>query len=452
MRLPAQLTRIRTRLLLVNLLIVAVPLLGVGFARFYEREMLGALENDMVHQAELLATLIAARPALDVNGLLLRRVSHRAGARLRVVDASGRVTADSAGGSGARLARRREIALALSGRYGAATRLDRRRGVTMLFSALPVVTRGQVVGAVYASRSTAPVQAAMWRLRRSLFCVLGVALSITAVLTLFFAATVSRPLARLAAAARRVAAGDRRAALASTRRDEIGELARALEDMRRQLDRRAAEAAARAADLSHELKSPLTGMRGAAELLLGGQVTEPADRRRFLENIVADTERLDALVSRLLELSRVRADGEPWRWLDLRDVVREAATGGVRVRAGERPVCIRGRRAHLVSAVRNLVDNALVHRAPGTRVAVSLEARRGAAVIRVENAGEPIDPAVAGRLWERFYTTRGGAGGTGLGLPIVRAVARAHGGEATLVESGGGSTVFAIELPTRGWG
>jgi signal transduction histidine kinase len=274
-----------------------------------------------------------------------------------------------------------------------------------------------------------------------------------------------------------------------SRRDEIGELAGAVDDMARQLEARAEETAELAANVCHELKSPLTGLRGAAELLAGGEVTDPVDRRRFLDNIVADVDRLDALVTRLLELSRVSADGEPWELVDLREPVAAGARlAAVDLELGPRPIPVRGRPGHLASAVRNLVENALVHREPGSRVAVALAARRGVAAVEVINRGSPIPAAIAAKIWGRFYTTRGadggtglglpivaavevinrgspipaaiaakiwgrfyttrGAdGGTGLGLPIVAAVARAHGGEARLASSTAGATTFAIELP-----
>lgn len=453
--------RIRTRLLLVNVLIVAVPLIGLGFARFYEREMLRAHEDDLIHQARLLAAMIAADPRgprLAERQAVLARVARDSRTRLRLVDRNGRVVADSAGAGAEPVAGRREIRAALAARYGAATRVIEERGVTVLYSALPIVAGGEVLGAVYGSRSTAPVQAAMWRLRRSIFTVLGVAVAATAVLSLFLAATVSRPLGRLAAAARRMAAGDRRAGTGGrreyvpgrlvSRRDEIGELAGAVDDMARQLEARAEETAELAANVCHELKSPLTGLRGAAELLAGGEVTDPVDRRRFLDNIVADVDRLDALVTRLLELSRASADGEPWELVDLREPVAAGARlAAVDLELGPRPIPVRGRPGHLASAVRNLVENALVHREPGSRVAVALAARRGVAAVEVINRGSPIPAAIAAKIWGRFYTTRGADGGTGLGLPIVAAVARAHGGEARLASSTAGATTFAIELP-----
>jgi len=493
--------RIRTRLLLVNVVIVTVPVLGLGFARFYEREMLAAVETDMVHQAEVLrATLrddIDAGPeALAARAPLLRTIAGQTRARIRLTDAAGRVVADShAGGPpegverapslvGPRLsgvppvdtradsqpddvATRPEIQRALAGQYGATTRIWRwprylygavQGERVYMFSALPLRRRDHTIaGAIYVTRSTVPVLASMHRLRRSLVRILAIVLGITAVVSLWLAATIARPMRLLLDRARRVAAGARGESLRLERRDEIGDLSRALDEMARRLDARAAETAALAADISHEFKSPLTSLRGAAELLLEGAGADPAARGRFLANMLADTQRLDRLVTRLLELSRLEADGAPLTELDAGDVVREAveasaarARAPVAVRAPEEEVPLRGRRAALVAAVRNLVDNAQAHAAPDTAVEVRLEPAPDAHLaISVTNQGPPIPPATLERMWDRFFTTRADRGGTGLGLPIAVAAARAHGGRVTCSSTAEGTT-FRLLLPRPG--
>jgi two-component system sensor histidine kinase ChvG len=477
-RLRDELFRIRYRLLLVNALIVSVPLLGIGFARIYEREALRGLEEDMVHQAEVLRQLLVKEP-LGTRGPVLVAIARQTRARLRLLDARGALVADSheggppegrdehvpgypGQGTAARppevppaerpqldLPSRPEVRQALAGHYGASTRVWRFEGGerVYLFSALPIVDGGKVTGVVYVTRSTVPVLAALYRLRRTLITVLFSALAATAVLSLFLAATIARPLSRLARIARRIAAGDRTASLALGRRDEIGHLARAFDALARQLDARAQAAARLAADISHEFKSPLTSIRGAAELLLEGAADDPAARRRFLGNILADSGRLDRLVSRLLELSRLEADEAPFEAIDLRELVEANAPGGVALVCRSRRV-VRGRSASLASAVRNLIENAQQHAAANTPVTVTIESPSDGVIrVSVHNRGEPISAANLGRIWDRFFTTRAGAGGSGLGLPIVKAVVAAHGGR-TFVESGPeAGTTFGFELP-----
>src|SRR5690606_2333481 len=137
-----------------------------------------------------------------------------------------------------------------------------------------------------------------------LFVILAAAIVVTAVLSLFLAATISRPLGRLTRTAARIAAGDRRQRLTMRRRDEIGKLARAFDAMTERLEARARYTGELAANISHEFKSPLTSIRGAAELLQSGAVDDVPARDKFLSNIIEDTERLDRLVTRLLELAR----------------------------------------------------------------------------------------------------------------------------------------------------
>jgi two-component system sensor histidine kinase ChvG len=482
---------IRTRLLLVNVLIVAVPLAGVGFARFYEREMLRELEADMIHQAELVRGFVGDDPAglrLSERGPLLALTARETRTRIRLLGPAAQVLADShadgppegpeqdpEGIFGRAMQKaemriverhaahppeapdfssRQEVVSALSGRYGAATRFWESRNTLYLFSALPVTKDGKIEGVVYVTRSTNPVRAAMYRLRKSLFWVLLAALTATVVLSIFLAGTISRPLRRLTRVAERIAAGDRTDRLTLSRRDEVGQLARAFDTMERKLDERARSMAELSADISHEFKSPLAGIRGAAELLLEGAADDPAARRRFLENILADAHRLDRLVTRLLELSRAEADTVPHEVFDYEALVRDVASrtpgaAPIEARYQAKRTQIAGRRAQIASVLGNLLDNAEQHAAPGTSVFVSVVEVPGD-VLRtvVENRGPIIREAHLARIWERFFTTRADQGGTGLGLPIVKAVVEAHGGTVSVV-SADSCTRFVFDFPVR---
>jgi two-component system sensor histidine kinase ChvG len=441
--------KIGARVLAVNVLIVAVPIAGVFFAHRYEREMLRALEDDMVHQAEALRVLAAVPGrALEDHGPELAGLAAVTGARLRLLDGAGRVVADSGFECDEELGGRPEVVRALAGGYGAASRLE--AGRVYLFVALPL--RGG--GVAYVSRSTAPAKLALYRLRRMLFHLFVGAVAATAIVSLFLAATISRPLGRLTRLAGRAAAGDRSVSLALHRKDEIGELARAFDALTHKLDGRARDVAELAANISHEFKSPLTSMRGAAELLLDGAGDDPAVRRRFLENVLGDCERLDRLVTRLLELSRVEADAAPLEPLDLHDLIAEAVERG----RGPAPVVLDwragaagllGRRSHLLSALGNLIGNAQNHAAPGTAITVTVEGGAGRVRAAVHNHGPAIAAAARARLFERFFTTRGDAGGTGLGLAIVAAVAQAHGGSVAVASAAVAGTTFTLELPAN---
>jgi two-component system sensor histidine kinase ChvG len=475
--------RIGTRLLLVNVLVVAVPILGIGFARFYEREMLRALEEDMVHQADLIREVVLLDPAgprLPEREPLLVAAARNTRTRIRLLDPRGQLAADShrqgpPEGEEAPVPRllpssephiasgpprpidvsvRSEVRLALRGEYGADTRLWEGGDRLFLFVALPVKRDGQVVAVVYVTRSTNPVRAAMYRLRATLLRFLAGSIAATAILSLLLATTISRPLGRLARIAGRIAAGDRTQRLALERRDEIGQLARALDTMARELDARVKDVGALAANLSHELKSPLTSMRGAAELLLEGAADDPVARQRFLENILADTHRLDRIVTRLLELSRLESDDEPRVVFDFEALVREVAESSV----GPAPVEVHytatrtqlhGVRTHLAAVLGNLLDNAQHHAAPDTAITIRVsDAPGGRLRVEVSNQGPPISEGNLPRIWDRFFTTRREHGGTGLGLPIVASVVAAHGGTVSVTSSAEDGTRFGFELPT----
>ena len=477
-RASRHLARIRYRLLLVNVLVAAVPLIGISFAHMHEEQLLSSLEQDMIHQAQLVRALVVVEdPSIPLVARepALRAAAHETRTRIRLVDAHGDVAADSHRGGppeGAErpvpylihgqspthvpevpkpvsIAQRPEIVSALAGRYGAATRLWSNQDRVYLFVALPIMRANHVDGVVYVTRSTRDVKLQLYRLRTWLGRFLVGTIVLTALLSLLLATTIARPLGKLTRRAQRIAA--RKPAAPPDRRlvrraDEIGQLARAIEAMTEELERRARDARTLAADISHEFKTPLAGIRGAAELLRDdGASDDPEARTRFLSMILDDAARLDRLVSRLLELARVEDDHSTALPVDLAALARACAARSwpvpVEVKTADDLPLASGRSNQLGIAIDNLVTNATQHAEPGTTVTIAISGRR----ITVSNRGPAISAAAQRKVWDRFYSTRTAEGGSGLGLAIVRSVALAHNGTVG-VECKDGVTAFWFEI------
>ncbi len=480
--------RIRTRLLVINLVAVLVPVVGIEWARSFERETLRILEQGMLHQhgADDLGLEHNPGPSGRPNFALMARAlevsAKRTRMRIRLLGPRGRVIADShrrgapegpeptvsawfgrgppakrlhelgvAATDPGPLARRREIRAARRGALGTATRVHQRIGRVFLFLALPVMQKHRVQGIVYVTRSTTPVLVSMHRLRRSLLKVLAVALTITCLVSLFLAATISRPLSRLTRTAQRIARGDRRVSLRLSRRDEIGQLARAYDALVQQLDARAQYISEFAANISHEFKTPLTSIRGAAELLSDGADDDPAVRQRFLSNIQKDVARLDRLVSRILELSRIEATLEQRADFDLVEAIQEVAgqfaPGEVTAKTPDGGLPIHGNRPHLESAFHALLENAVRFSPKGSPAIIEAAAAGDRLRVLVRDQGPGISMANQPRIFDRFFTTESAKGGTGLGLAIVAVVTKAHGGEVTLHSDPDEGCIFTLDLP-----
>jgi two-component system sensor histidine kinase ChvG len=489
--------RLSVRLLTLHLVVLLVPVAGIELARLVEHQLLDSLERDMRNQAalvraglEVLAADDASRTAREILAdprleRVLARAARTTRTRVRVLDAGGAVVADShregppegpeapppvllprgtrsagadatlAGDVWPEVADRTEVRLARAGSPATRTRVRDRDPGVILFLAAPVRLRGQVAGVVYVTRSTQPVLVELYRIRAGLVRVLAVAVLFTGALVLLLAFSVSRPLARLSRAASRIAAGELNVDVPVGGSGEVRELAEAFAAMKVRLDARLRYVSDLAADVAHEFKSPLTSIRGASELLAEGAADDPAARARFLRNIDLDVARLDRLVSRLLVLSRIEASQEPRVPVDLARVAEQAASRAAPGRVGieldaaaERVVL--GREADLVTAVGNLIDNAVHASPPGELVQVRVAARPGrAAAIEIVDRGPGVPVALRSRIFERFFTTDPDRGGTGLGLAIVKAVAEAHGGRVEVASRADGGTTFALELPAR---
>jgi signal transduction histidine kinase len=282
-----------------------------------------------------------------------------------------------------------------------------------------------------------------------------------------------RPISSLTSTARKIAAtGDPSRHMPQLRTDdEVGELAKTLEQMLRSLDAARAEREAAlkrqrefVADASHELRTPLTSILANLELLQAS-LEEPAneDERAMVDSALRSSGRMSRLVGDLLLLARADAGriGARTR-CDLVDTARNAAAevaptiGERELRIeDERPLPVDGNPDELHRMVLNLLDNAVRHTPAGSTIELRLRAEGADAVVEVADDGPGVPRELREQIFERFVRGDGPAdtavgGGSGLGLAIVSAVATSHGGSAEAGHSELGGALFRVRLPLRG--
>ena len=216
------------------------------------------------------------------------------------------------------------------------------------------------------------------------------------------------------------------------------------------------------ANVSHELKTPVGALALLAEAILDGYDEDPADVRRFAERMRHESSRLARLVQELIDLSRLQG-GEPLPAAtevpvsrviaEVIDRTRLAADAGkIHVVAGGRTdLRLVGDEGQMVTAMANLVDNAIAYSPEGTRVAIGVRAAGDLLEISVSDEGMGIPHADLERIFERFYRAdparARATGGTGLGLAIVKHIATNHGGSVTVWSTEGAGSTFTLRLP-----
>jgi signal transduction histidine kinase len=375
------------------------------------------------------------------------------GGRVIIVDERGRLIADSADETGF-YGDRPEIRTALDeGRIAQGRRFSETLGESLLFTAVPIVRGENRVGAV---RVTQSVDAIDQRVRRDIFGLVGIGL-IALVLSLGFAwvlaGTLARPLQRLAAAARRVEAGDLEARAEPEGSAEHREVAHAFNDMTERLGQVLEAQRQFVANASHQLRTPLTGLRlrlEAASLKAGPELAAE------LEAAEREVERLARLLTALLTLARegdrpaagasvslgAAVEHACDRWAD------RAAQGGHRLVTDCRDEVAQASEEDLAIVLDNLIENALNY-SPGGTVSVECGREGGEAYVAVADEGPGLEPGDEQLVFERF--ARGSRGrqspGTGLGLALVATLARRWGGSARLVNRPEGGARAEVRFP-----
>jgi two-component system sensor histidine kinase ChvG len=333
-----------------------------------------------------------------------------------------------------------------------------------LYIAIPVRVDGVVEGAVLVSQSTGRILQALYSVRLDVFRVFLVSLSVAVVLTLLMATTIARPLGRLRRRAEAIL--DRRGRLRgsfepSRRKDEIGDLERALAELTRRLEEHLQFTESFAADVSHEFKNPLAAIRSATDMAL--EVDEPEERRRFLTMIQHDVARMERLLNEAREISRIdaRIDEEELDRVSV-DALLENIVEAFRLRRGDRgpeftlaledrDVTVLASADRLIQVFENLLANAVSFSPATGTVAVTLRSDGGSAEVTVTDGGPGIPEEHVDRIFSRFFSYRpdhsDGGGHSGLGLSIVRAVVEAYHGTVTAGARSGGGAKMTVRLP-----
>jgi two-component system sensor histidine kinase ChvG len=344
-----------------------------------------------------------------------------------------------------------EVAAALNGASVSVVRLNERREIIVLVS-VPVQRFRAVLGALVLSTTGGEIDDVLAAERRIVLMTFGFVALVAFLLSVLLAGTIAEPIRRLSAAAERVRRGiNKRVEIPdfTARRDEIGHLSGSLRDMTNALYNRIDAIEAFAADVSHELKNPLTSLRSAVETL--PYVKTDEQRSRLIDIVKHDVRRLDRLITDISDASRLdaelaRAETSPVDMSKLMTAIVSLANETRKEDQAEitldihrpplivdpvRAFIVLGHDSRLGQVVRNLLDNARSFTAPGTRIQVRVRRAPKEVEIRVEDSGPGIRPDNLQRVFERFYTDRpeGSFGkNSGLGLSISKQIVEAHKG------------------------
>ncbi|ADB32952.1 histidine kinase [Kribbella flavida DSM 17836] len=261
------------------------------------------------------------------------------------------------------------------------------------------------------------------------------------------------PLNRVAAAAARIAGGHLETRLPVTRDPELTTIVGSFNSMVDTLQQRIERDARLAADVSHELRSPLTTLVGSVDLLNARRDELSPRSQQALDLVTADLDRFRRLLDDLLELARSDAGldqlpQEPVNvWVLLRHVISEVSADSAVLR-GPEDVEVTGDKSRLSRLFRNLLENAERH--GGGLASVEISRLGAEVVVTVDDSGTGVPAADRERIFERFATgpsRRGSSSGTGLGLALVAETAAAHGGAVWCTDAPGGGARFVVRLP-----
>ncbi len=458
-----------TRLFLAFLAIIVLVILMISFT------LIVLLRNNpLVQRQDLvkLANVSASITRLDLPGVALspalgeakaRQLATAYGVRVLVTDAAGEVVLDSARPSGAALPLRR-FRTARQDALFPQVLVGQVRDATLqqwLFVARPFGADRVLVTAAQPRRLAAAVffgENLLLPMAESA----AVAILVAIILAILISRSIALPLQKMATVAQGIARGDYAQAAPESGPNEVRALGQALNSMKQQVQASQQGQRDFLANVSHELKTPLTSIQGFAQAMLDGAVATPEALQRSANIIYSEADRMRRLVEGLLDLARLDAGLRTLNRtaVDVRAVV-VAVTEKLSLRAKEKNVALAtelpptlpalaGDADRLAQVFTNLLDNALKHTPAGGKVTVAVLASPGWVEVSVSDSGPGIPAEDLSRIFERFYQvdkSRARRAGVGLGLTISKEIVEAHGGSLRAESVVGLGSRFIARLP-----
>jgi len=435
----------------IALSILVSALIAIGLAQIYIKQ---AAVNDLSRQAEILAGHIGRG---DLSIRLLRTTEKVANTRVFILkpeaespffgpDFNPSLNWENLAKGDAQVTE------------GLLSPLDLR----VIVVAQPLFTQNQLTGAVILARPLEFSTEPLLSLSRRLLLAALISLVLSSVFAFFLARRISEPLKQMTEASKKIAQGDYGQRVNASSADELGKLVATFNEMAKEVKLSQELQKDFIANVSHELKTPLTSIQGFTEALLENAVHDEKEKEKFLEIIAKESKHLERLIQDLLDIAKL--DSKHFcldrTEIDLKKLLKECEqiyrgqAKSLKVKFKTQigalsPIYTDGNRLRQI--VRNLLDNALKFTPAGGKVSLQAAQENSKVLITVSDTGTGIDTLDLPHIFERFYhAKKGNRKGFGLGLAIASELAKALGGTVTAESKVGEGSSFKIMLPFKG--
>jgi two-component system phosphate regulon sensor histidine kinase PhoR len=475
-------TKITITYFLFSILIISV--LGALFSFEIERYSFDRLLAYLRTETQVLAVILQEsnldKVSMREKERVLRAISSASSMRITLVDSSGVVVYDSSVPDSLlhtleNHAQRPEILQARVAVTGANVRRSRSIDHEMVYVARRIDVTGSPANAfrslsyIRVSVELTDVNKMMYEIRFKIVLAAVVVLLLVIVASQLIARRLSNPIVEIGEMVKEIKAGNLDQKLPVRSGDEIGTLAALINEMTERLraDIEQMKKLGRVrseflGNVSHELRTPIFSLKGFLETLLEGAIDDKSVNRAFVEKAYRHANRLDGLLTDLIEISRIES-GEmkmSFRYFDVTSWLRQLGSDfydiaikkkqTIVVEVPDREILVLGDKDRLKQAVGNIVDNAVKYSSEGVTTIVRVEDLPGKVVVSVTDMGPGIEPEHLPRIFERFYRVDKASsrevGGTGLGLAIVKHIVEAHGSKIVVTSVLGKGTTFSFEL------
>lgn len=455
-----------------------------------EGHLLHDMENSMANQAIIAKSTmefavewsgIETVPDLDEPGIsafevLAKDIAKKTGCRIVVTDRKGVEVVDSRGPSyrGFGITGDEEITEALNEGYGASTRTDPVSGLYTMYVAYPIELPGAAdIGVIRLSKPTESITGLLHSIQNAILVAGLVAVGVAALISILLALGLARPIKEIRSASIRFGKGELSARSDVKGRSDLAELSRSFDRMADRIERSFDEISELdklksdfVANVSHELKTPLSAVKGLAETLLDGAIEDKEVSRKFLLDILSESERLLLMVNNILNISKIESgvvelnreeldiDGIIAGIVSRMGPVLERKGVELELKSMEKLPPVSGDGSMIDQAIANIVDNAVKYTGQGSTVGISSELDSHEdtreIVVKVNDDGPGIPESESEVVFERFYRSEDISihkKGSGLGLAIAKHNIEKHGGTIDLNNGPEGGLTVTLRIP-----